>query len=271
MKIAKITTKFLTFSAFLAVGVSASLDSAFARDIKYEGSEQTVYVTPGEPTQVSFPGKIEGGFKRSNSTIALQKNDNYLVLFAKPDLPYEGEALLLILDDKRSFAVRVVPADDDHPRDETVKIQDDREETGIDGDGVDVEPDPKPDRGFAPPDTVSGLMRNMIMVSEFGRKKGIRGYRRSNKYSGETVLHDGAVEAKIDEIFMGTGLWGYVLTVENLMDTNQKINPATFRLDGTRAVTAERWELSARPETAEQQLASSHKAKIYIVTKAAKK
>ena len=58
-----------------------------------------------------------------------------------------------------------------------------------------------------------------------------------------------------------------MLDVENLLDTNQKLNPASFRLDGTRAVAAERWELAPRPETAEQRIAGSHKAKVYIVTK----
>ena len=74
------------------------------------------------------------------------------------------------------------------------------------------------------------------------------------------MLHDGTMEAKIKEIFLGSGLWGYVLEVENLLDTTHKINPATFRLDGTRAVAAQRWELAPRPETAEQKLAQAHKA-----------
>jgi hypothetical protein len=110
----------------------------------------------------------------------------------------------------------------------------------------------------------------MVLVAEFGKRKNIPGYRRSNRYTGETVLHDGAVEVKIDEIFMGSDYWGYVLSAENLLDTNQKLNPATFRLDGTRAVSAERWELAGRPQTAEQKVSGAHKSKIYVVVKAAK-
>jgi len=109
------------------------------------------------------------------------------------------------------------------------------------------------------------------LISEFGKRGGIQGYSRSNTYTGETILHDGTIQAKIKEMFLGSGLWGYVIEVENLIDTTYKINPAAFRLDGTRAVMAERWELSPRPETAEQALANAHKAKVYVVTKALKR
>jgi hypothetical protein len=51
------------------------------------------------------------------------------------------------------------------------------------------------------------------------------------------------------------------------LETTQKLNPATFRLDGTRAVSFDRAELSGRPLTGEQQLAAGHKGKVYIVTK----
>jgi len=127
---------------------------------------------------------------------------------------------------------------------------------------------PRTPMGFPSPAAVNGLMRNMILTAEFGIQRGIPGYRRSNRYSGETVLHDGALEAKIDEIFMGPDHWGYVLSVENKLDTTQKINPASFRMDGTEAVTAQRWELSPRAVTDEQRIAAAHRAKVYVVTKA---
>ncbi|MFN8391979.1 MAG: hypothetical protein U0136_16940 [Bdellovibrionota bacterium] len=252
----------------LAIISLFAVPSAWAREIKYTGNEQNIFVNPGEPTQIVFPSKIEGGFKRKNSALALERNGNFLVLFAQPDLTDEGEALLVLLDDKRSYAIRVLPGTDDHPRDESVRITDEREDT--DYENGPQNPDLVPRDGFAPPTLPSGLIREMILVAEMGKKKGIAGYRRSNRYTGETVLHDGAIEAKIDEIFMGPDYWGYVLTVENLLDTTQKLNPATFRLDGTRAVSAERWELAARPDTAEQKLAAAHQAKVYIVTRALK-
>ncbi|MBL7663144.1 hypothetical protein JNK13_10380 [bacterium] len=242
--------------------------SALARDLYYTGNEQTIYVKPGEPTQVNFPDDIEGGFKRKNSSLALERQNNFLVLFAQPTLPPEGEGLIVHTEDQRSYALRIIPSSDEHPRDDFVKITDDRP-----AEREEVSEDASPETtnqptGFAPPTIVSGLVREMILVSEFGKKKGITGYRRSNRYTGETVLHDGAIKATIDEIFMGSDLWGYVLSVENLLETNQKINPATFRLDGTRAVSAQNWELSPRPENAEQDLAAKHKGKVYIVTRA---
>ncbi len=244
-----------------------SADSAWARDIRYTGVEQTIWVNPGEPTQVVFPCKIEGGFKKKDPSVALERNGNYLVVFATPELSDDGEALLVICDDKRSYAVRVLPSNDDHARDEIVKLIDEREDTE---ELPPAGPDFTPSGKFPPPSVAPGLMREMILVAEFGKKRAIPGYRRSNRYTGEQVLHDGSVSAKIEEIFMGSDLWGYVLSVENLLDTTQRINPATFRLDGTRAVTAERWELAPRPQTAEQKLSGEHTGKVYIVTKAIK-
>ena len=257
--------------AVLTIFVTAtSVAPALAREVKYSGGEVSVYVTPGEPTQITFPSKIEGGFKRKHSSLALQRQDNFLVVFAQPEIPYEGEALLVDLKDKRSYAIRVLPSDDDNSRDEFIDVKDDRQD--VLGDKVAAKEDPylQP-RGFTPPSFVSGLMREMILTAEFGKRGSIPGYRRSNRYTGETVLHDGAIEAKIKEIFMGSDLWGYVLEVKNLQNTAYKINPATFRLDGTRAVVAENWELSPKPKTAEQKIAKGDSAKVYIVTRSLKR
>lgn len=247
-------------------GLMLSLASgAMARDVQYSGNETEVYVKPGEPLQVTFPGKVEGGFKRKNSSVSLEKQDNYLIVFAQPTLSLEGENLIVHLQDKRTYALRVMPATGTTEKDTAVNIIDNRTQE------ADVEETATPGGKrppFAPTNAVSGLMREMILVSEFGKKKGIPGYHRSNKYSGETVMNDGTIEAKIDEIFMGTDLWGYVLTVNNLMDTGQRINPATFRMDGTRAVGAERWELAPKPLTPEQKLANAHQSKVYVITKA---
>jgi hypothetical protein len=260
----KVLYKFLVLSLILV-----SSNPAEARDVNYSGQEMSVYVTPGEPTQVTFPSKISGGFKRKHTSLALERQGNFLVVFAQPEIPYEGEALLVHLDDKRSYALRILPADDDNTRDEFINIKDDREESGEEGTGT---PDNKfPSIGYAPSNVVPGLMREMVLVSEFGKKGGVQGYRRSNNYTGETVLHDGTIQAKIKEMFLGSTLWGYVIEVENMLDTGYKINPAAFRLDGTRAIMADKWELAPKPLTAEQELASAHKAKVYVVTRAHKK
>ncbi|MFN4895359.1 MAG: hypothetical protein ACK5HO_06205, partial [Pseudomonadota bacterium] len=61
---------------------------------------------------------------------------------------------------------------------------------------------------------------------------------------------------------------GYVLDASNLLDQSQKLNPATFRIDGTRAISASNWELAARPMTIEHQVSGRDQAKVYIVTRA---
>ena len=242
-----------------------------ARDVNYTGEEAIVHVKPGEPTQVTFPAKIEGGYKRvKDSALVLERQGNFLIVFAQPKLGLEGESIIVHLDDKRSYALRLVPATGDVERDVSVKVLDSREgeveEEAVAHSGTDK---PSINNGeFPPPSTVAGLMREMVLTAEFGKQRAVPGYRRSNKFTGETVLSDGTLLATIDEIFMGTDYWGYVLSVENKVDTTQRINPATFRLDGTRAVSATRWELAPTPLTEEQKIAAQHRGKIYIVTRA---
>ena len=259
----------LKASATLAALVFAAVTPAFARDLQYGGDEAVVYVKPGEPTQVTFPSKIEGGYKKDkNSDLVLERQGSFLIVFARQQLGIEGESIIVHLDDKRTYALRMVPATDGD-RDVEVKINDTREVSLDPEDAAFQQATPLPETGeFPTAATVPGLMREMMLTAEFGKQKGIPGYRRSNKFSGQTVLDDGNMVAQIDEIFMGTDFWGYVLSVENRLDISQRINPATFRLDGTRAVSAQRWELSATPQTEEQKLASAHKAKVYIITRA---
>lgn len=248
---------YLAFAAMLVFAIPS-----YAREIVYTGNEEPIYIRPGEPTQIKFPSNIAGGYRRSRTALRLQRRDNFLVIFAQPELSPDGEGIIVHLEDKRSFALRMVPSSEDQERDAMVNVQDVRDE-----DYETKEDETYADDNYAPPTVVSGLMRNMILVAEFGKQKGISGYRRSNRYSGEVLLNDGTMEAKLDEIFISGGLWGYVLSVENLLETNQKINPANFRLDGTRGVLAQDWELAPRPVTAEQQLSGKHKTKVYIVTK----
>lgn len=256
----------IALSVLVCAELNFAPSDAFARDVNYLGKEESVYVTPGEPTQVAFPGKILGGYKRKQSRLSLERQDNYLVLFGRPELPAEGEAIIVILDDHRSYALRVRPSSDANNRDELVTVKDDRE---LDYEITNTTPATPSEQpvGYAPSSTVSGLMREMILTAEFGRQKGIPGYRRSNKYSGETILQDGALKATIEEMFLGADLWGYVVTVENMVDSNQRINPAVFRLDGTKAIVAQRWELAPRPITAEQQVSNQHTTRLYIITR----
>jgi hypothetical protein len=251
----------------LAASVALLGSSAFARDLHYDGNEVDVFVKPGEATQVEFPSHIEGGYKNKISSLALEKKENYLIIFARPEINLDGETIIVHLDDKRTYSLRFLPANEQNPRDGSVKILDNREPEPMDDTGMDesVEPGKKK---LAPSDTVAGLMREMIFAAEFGKQGRIAGFRRSNRFSGEKILDDGAVTAQIDEIFMGSDLWGYVVSVENNLNTTQRLNPASFRMDGTRAIVAQRWQLEAQPETAEQKIAGLHRSKLYIVTRA---
>jgi hypothetical protein len=246
--------------SLLLIGVA---NTAVARDVEYDGREATIYVTPGEPTQITFPNQVTGGFKSQKSNVNLEKQDNYLVLFAKPGLKREGESVIVAIEDKRTYALRVRPSDETLPRDDLVEIHDLRPPMIVEEEELIPEQSRKKVRN-----PISKLMRDMIMVAEFGKKKQIAGYRRSNRYSGETVMHDGALEATIEEIFMGSDLWGYVLRVENKLDITQRLNPASFRLDGARAVSAQNWELAPRPQNDEQMIANAHQGKVYIITQA---
>jgi hypothetical protein len=264
-----ITKVFAILSGLMLLLLALSTP-AFARDLQYGGDEAVIHVRPGEPTQVTFPGKIEGGFKRDkNSNIVLERQNNFLVVFSRPQLGLEGESLIVHLEDSRSYALRIVPATGSDERDVSVKIIDTREPDMEELGTASIQTLPSGEAPeFAPPSTISGLMREMVLAAEFGKQKGVAGYRRSNRYTGETVLSDGTIIAYIDEIFMGTDLWGYVLSVENKLDVSQRINPATFRLDGTRAVSASNWELAPNPKTEEQKIAREHKSRVYIITKA---
>jgi hypothetical protein len=245
------------------------LTDAFARDVEYSSGsgEISVFVNVGEPTEIIFEGgKIKDGFKNSNAGIALEKKESSLIIFGKENMNENGEALLVRLTNGTSYPLRIRKASAADPRDAQVIVGDGKGAMGAEeeDDGKLAYQERRYD--YAPPSKVSGLMREMALVAEFG-KASIPGYQMSEKFKGQTVVSDGAIVAKIDKIFVGPNLWGYVLDATNLLDQSQKINPATFRIDGTRAVSAQRWELAPRPNNAEQQVAAQDRAKVYIVTR----
>lgn len=255
------------FSA-LVVSLLGLVDVASARDVEYStgNGEIQVWVNVGEPTEIVFEGgKIKDGFKNSNAGIALDRKDSSLVIFGKENMNENGEALLVRLEDGRSYPMRIRKSTPENPRDAQVIVGDGKKAVG----GEEEVPPPYKERGYeyAPPSKVSGLMREMALVAEFGKAQ-IPGYQVSEKFKGQTVVSDGALLAKIDRIFIGANLWGYVLDTTNLLDQSQKLNPATFRIDGTRAISASNWELAGRPLNVEQQVAGKHNAKVYIVTRA---
>ena len=238
----------------------------FARDIEYNNIEIDVYVSPGEPTQIEFPSEVKGGYKKSTSNINIERKGRNLIVFGKETLPESGEAIIVSLENTKSYSIRIKPSDEDTPRDSIVSITDGNDFSF----SSDEEYEPRFKQkvyGQAPINSVSGLMREMVLAMEFGKNK-IPGFRVSTKHSGEVILNDGTMLATIDKIYIGTDLWGYVLNAQNLLESNQQINPATFRVDGTRAVMAQRWELAPRAINAEQQISARDRSKVYIVTRA---
>ena len=241
-------------------------DSAWARDIEYEKGEIEVRVNPGEPTQIEFPGAISGGFRKKVSSLSLDHKDNDLVIFAGDSISEVGEAIIVRLQDGRSYSLRIARATPATPRDDVLSIKDGRPAF------VSEEEDPayrQKNFEYAPPTQVSGLMRELVLAAEFG-KSSIPGYRASDSYKGQMVLDDGAIRATVNRIYMGTNLWAYEIDAENLIGQTQKLNPASFRIDGTRAVSARTWELAPTPLTIEQQISAKHKTKVYIITRARK-
>ena len=259
------STKLIIATTITLAGLDTIVSPAFARDVEYKNTEIPVYVTPGEPTQMLFPGNVSGGVKRRSSTLSLQHTGDELVIFAGEGISENGEAIIVRLNDGRSYSVRVKKAGAEGGRDDVIKIEDSRTAAIMDAAEEPAYREKKFD--YAPPSQISGLMREMMLNAEFG-KSSIPGYRISQRNKGEVVLNDGTLEAKIDRIYIGPNLWGYVLETTNMIDQHQKINPASFRLDGTRAISMSRWELAARPLNMEQQVAGAHTTKVYVITRA---
>ncbi|RIL06143.1 MAG: hypothetical protein DCC75_11080, partial [Proteobacteria bacterium] len=236
----RIVTKSLVLLTLLAPLVLVC--DAGAREVEYKDSEVDVFVNPGEPTQIQFPSKISGGFKKKLSALSIDRKDDSLILFATDNIQEAGEAIIVRLEDGRSYSLRVARATDTYPRDAFIRIKDDRGALLAYSD--EEEPAYKEKTfEYAPPSQVSGLVREMVLLAEFG-KKAITGYKVSEDYQGQPVMNDGTLVATIDKILIGPNLWGYILDAKNLLDTSQRLNPASFRLDGTRAVSARNWELA---------------------------
>lgn len=239
-----------------------------ARDVEYNpnNGEIEVRLSPGEPTQLTFEAPISGGYKKKGSAVSLDRKGQDLVLFSNEALTTDGEAIIVKLQNGSSYSIRAKRSDNDHSRDDFVNVIDTRVASVLTED--EEEPSYKEKKfEYAPPTQVSGLMREIVLASEFGKSQ-IAGYRKSDKYKGQLVLDDGAIHATIDSIWLGTTLWGYVLDVSNKLDQSQKINPASFRLDGTRAISAKNWELAAKPINLEQKIAGQDSTKVIVITRA---
>lgn len=250
---------------FSGLVITHSLAQARDLEVDANSGEIGIFVNPNEPTQVQFPSDISGGFMKKRSTVSLDRRGSDLIIFPRESVNESGEAIIVRLEDGRSYSLRVKKATTDSPRDDFVTINDERGSIVMSKE--EEEPPHKEQKfDYAPPTKVSGFMREMVLAAEFG-KTGVPGYRRSDKYKGQVVINDGTLIATIDSIFIGPNMWGYVIDASNVLDQTQKLNPASFRLDGTRAISATRWELSPRPLSVEHQVAGDHSTKVYVVTR----
>lgn len=243
-----------------------ALTTGFARDIEYSSGEIEIFVRPGEATEVRFPDEVLGGYKKQGSVISVDKVGTNLIIFAQDKLQQNGEVILVRTRDNRSYSLRVKTADDVSVRDDIVVIKDNRpRQTSEDDDEL-----PKyRDRQFIYPSQyqVAGLMRELVLVTEFG-KNGIPGYRVADSGAGSEVVNNGQITARLVRMYLGPQLWGYVLEAENKTDEIVKVDPAIFKIHGTRAISMDKWELAPRPLTPEQRMAGAHKAFVYVVAKA---
>lgn len=258
----------ITLTLSLTSAIVIGLSPAMARDIDYRGEgEIPIRVQPGDPTQVRFPGKIAGGFRGRQSALSLDRKDKDLILFSSEAITEEGEALIVRLEDGRSYPVRVQRASEEFPRDPQLSIFDRRSSSIFQEEEEEDAPYKQKQSPKHNPNTVAGFMRELVLAAEFGKER-IPGYRITDRYQGEKVLADGTLNATVDRIFVGPKLWGYVIDASNELDVSQRLNPATFRLDGTRAVSMTNWELAAKPLNIEQQISGKHKTKVFVITKA---
>src|SRR4051794_17792579 len=76
--------------AVLCAGLVSAPHASFARDLDYSNEEISIFVTPGEPTQVQFPGAVTGGVKRKVSSLSLEHKDSDLVIFASEAINENG-------------------------------------------------------------------------------------------------------------------------------------------------------------------------------------
>lgn len=77
----------------------------------------------GAPTQIVFPAKLSLGGHHRLSPVDWTGRGNFLVLWAREDLPSEGYPLVALLVDGRRFVLRCTTSADLFVRDAVVKIE----------------------------------------------------------------------------------------------------------------------------------------------------
>ena len=76
----------------------------------------------GGPTVIRFPGTIRIGFRSLGSDLTIDRYDDTMILNAK-DIPAGGETLIVLLNDKSTFPLKLMPSNIHHPADVVVTIE----------------------------------------------------------------------------------------------------------------------------------------------------
>ena len=101
-----------------------SADGFRVAEVKRYAHEISVQLAPGEPTTVTFPSEVKGGWKRKDSALSIARGGAMMVVFGFSDLSEDGEGVLVELTDGRLYTLRFKKAAKLSDRDTLVKIQD---------------------------------------------------------------------------------------------------------------------------------------------------
>jgi len=86
-------------------------------------TEKSIYVLPAKPTMIEFEDKIIRGLKRKNSELTMERHGKRLAVFARAELPHDGEIVIVEVENTPPIVLRFIPADDDHQADSLVYIR----------------------------------------------------------------------------------------------------------------------------------------------------
>jgi septal ring factor EnvC (AmiA/AmiB activator) len=85
-------------------------------------SEVVIRLADGEPTVVKFSEKILGGFKRAQAPLAIERQDDAIIIFSFGTIRAQGEAILVRGESGNFYALRIEQATKDNPRDVKISV-----------------------------------------------------------------------------------------------------------------------------------------------------
>ena len=127
------TIRLIIFFAVVQAANVAAEQSACppVRYLQYSGGEALIYVVARQPTVLVLPDAIASGWKARVSALALQREDNQLIIFGKPTLDGDGEALVVRLANRNPIVFRFQLENAEHRASPLVIVEDKRSETWL--------------------------------------------------------------------------------------------------------------------------------------------